>query len=284
MIYRESTANRTIVGHIEEGDEIVEQLVAFCEQEDIEGAFVRAVGHVRAVELAHFRSDKGDYEPVLEGRGDFELVQLNGTIAKLGDKLVPNLEAMVSNGSAIGTSSSAGQLRKGVSAGCDFVLTAFDDLTLERQLDPETGRVPLSAIERSESDAETHARAKKESPVHESDSKKTPADKGMSWEQAAEASQAGSTSSERKPEAAKQTEADDGVFGDLDTQQAHISAGDRLEHPKLGICQVIKVEEDKYLHIRLPSGKIRKLSLSIVDVEFKESENGKNVFEAHLNP
>ena len=59
--------------------------------------------------------------------------------------------------------------------------------------------------------------------------------------------------------------------------------GDILEHPKLGRCRVMKVEDGEYAHVRLPRGKIRKLSLEIVEVELEGEEDGRNVFKAIIN-
>ena len=69
--------------------------------------------------------------------------------------------------------------------------------------------------------------------------------------------------------------------GDLaaETDEVAMSPGDILDHPKLGRCRVIKVEDDDYAHIRLPRGKIRKLALEICEIVYKnEEEDGRKVF------
>jgi hypothetical protein len=45
----------------------------------------------------------------------------------------------------------------------------------------------------------------------------------------------------------------------------------------------MKVEEGEYAHVRLPRGKIRKLSLEIVDVTLEGEEDGRKVFKANIN-
>jgi hypothetical protein len=105
----------------------------------------------------------------------------------------------------------------------------------------------------------------------------------MSWDDAAEESaQAGETGSASSALDDADDEEDDHPYADIDLDAPMLEAGDILKHPKLGDCRVMKVEEDEYAHIRLPRGKIRKLSLEVVDPKFVEEDDGRNVFEAQI--
>ncbi len=73
---------------------------------------------------------------------------------------------------------------------------------------------------------------------------------------------------------------DDDDFDEDDRPQ--MKPGDVLEHPKLGRCRIMKVEEDDYAHIRLPRGKISKLVLDIFEIHYKGVEDGRNVFALRM--
>ena len=58
--------------------------------------------------------------------------------------------------------------------------------------------------------------------------------------------------------------------------------GDYLDHPKLGRCRVIKVEEHEFAHIRLERGAIRKLALEVCEIRHVGEEKGRNVFQVRI--
>jgi predicted DNA-binding protein with PD1-like motif len=269
MIYQESRVSKQLVAHIEPGESIVEELTQFCRDNDIRAAEIRAVGSLSQVELANFDSEAGEYVPTFEAEGTFELLHLNGNVSVVGDEVVVRLDVVVGSQGPFGEQIRAGQLREGISQTCEVFIDVFDDLEVERQIDRQTGRMPIAKIRRTKS-----------VPTDESDGTSEESEthfegKGLSWEDAAKESKEqkqrtkqGSTNSTDEP-------------GDH-FDEPLIESGDILNHPKLGRCHVMKVEDDKYLHIRLPKGKIRKLSRAIVDIEFVEEQNGTNIFEANV--
>lgn len=292
MIYQESQRVRHIVGRLDRGDQLVEELTNFCREHDIAAAEVRGVGRLDTVELVRFEPEADDYVPVFDGEGDFELLQLSGNVATLGDEIVARLQAVVSASGPVAPQVLTGQLRSGRAVEFEFVLEAFDDLELERSLDPETGMLGLQAIKKLEvaDESDDALGETSPSPSESPGESESPSVGGqsMSWDDAAEASR--ETPSDQKGGSAGGTVDDESdeesspeaIYGDMDFDEPVIDAGDVLDHPKLGKCRVIKVEEDDYVHIRMPRGKIRKLSLDVVDIEFREEENGRNVFEAQV--
>ena len=276
MIYQESKRVRRVVGRLEEGEECVQQLTDFCIEHDIRAAEVRAVGRLGAVEVVRFDPDADEYRPVFEGRGDFDLLSLQGNVATMGDEIVVRLQAVLSADGPVSPQLVTGQLRSGRAVEFEFVLEVYDDLELERRLDAQTGLLELNKIRKLTSQQDDE-----EAPAIEGQS--------MSWDDAAEASEQSTTASgeaqqERQAEAEGETESStEDIYGDIELDEPFLEAGDILDHPKLGRCHVMKVEDDKYAHIRLPRGKIRKLSLSVVDLSFKNEENGRKVFEAQVS-
>jgi len=292
MIYQESQRVRHIVGRLDRGDQLAEELTTFCREHDIAAAEVRGVGRLDSIELVRFQPEADDYVPVFDGEGDFDLLQLSGNVATMGDEIVARLQAVVSASGPVAPQVLTGQLRSARAVDFEFVLEAFDDLEFERSLDPETGMLGLQAIKKlGVADESDHQPAVQTSPSpSESTAESSSSSIGgqsMSWDDAAEASRE-TPSDQKGASAGGATDDEDAdsspeaIYGDMDFDEPVIDAGDVLDHPKLGECRVIKVEEGDYVHIRMPRGKIRKLSLDVVDIEFREEQNGRNVFEAQV--
>ena len=106
--------------------------------------------------------------------------------------------------------------------------------------------------------------------------KDSPPASTMSWGEAISAAQAPARAA--SPSAAE-------IYGHIDDDDLpEISPGDHLDHPKLGRCRVMKVEDDEYAHIRLPSGKISKLALDLFDISHAGQEQGRNLFKLRMRP
>lgn len=269
MIYQESNRVRRIVGRLERGDDCVDELSEFCKEHDIEAGEVRAVGRLSEVEVVRFDPEANEYRPVFDGEGNFDLLNLTGNVSRLGDEVVVRLQSVLSADGPVGPQVITGQLRSGRVLEFEFVLEVFEDLELERRLDGETGLLTLQSIRRR--DVEEAPEPEPEKPAE------SIGGKSMSWGDAAEASK------EAKQQESEPSETrDESIYEGIDLEEPLLEAGDVLDHPKLGKCTVMKVEDDKYAHIRLPKGKIRKLSLNVVDVRYKGEEEGRNVFEAQV--
>ncbi len=300
MIVQESTRTRSIVGQLDSGDECVSTLTDFCDEHDIQAAQIRAIGRLDRAEVVRFEEDTGDYEPVFEGEATFDVVQLNGNISTLGNQIVARLETVLSTEGPAGPQVITGQLRSGRVVELEFTLEVFDDLEFERQLDQKTGRLALNAIRREE--PESSSDESEQAPATDDDPE-TVDGKAMTWgdvaneePQSAEApsssqprpddarpssSPGPSPTSTSSPEDDEQDVED--IYGDMDLDSPMIEAGDILDHPDLGRCRVIKVEEDEYIHVRTPQrGRMRKLSLNVVDVAFNREENGRQVFDVEV--
>jgi predicted DNA-binding protein with PD1-like motif len=272
MIFQESSQVRTIVGRLETGEECIEELTAFCQEHDIEAGEVRAVGRFDKVEVVSFDSESGDYQPVYEGEGEFDVLNLVGNIATVGDEVIVRLQAVLAAQGPLGSQVMTGELRSGRAVEFEFVLEAFEDLKIERRMNTQSGLPTIASIQRLETPEPA------DDASDEADQANEPMKgKGMSWDDVEAAS-------DETPEPQEDTDAEESEdpYGDMDLDSPMLEAGDILDHPKLGRCRVMRVEDDKYAHIRMRRGKIRKLSLDVVEVKFEGEENGRNIFKAQV--
>ncbi len=286
MKFRISNRSEKLVGRLDAGDDLVDALTKACEDHGVRAGEVRAVGHFDAVELVHFNQKSQSYQPLIEGEGSFELVSLNGNISTLGGAVALRLDAVFNVVGPLGPQMVGGQLRKARAIDGEFVIESYLDLEMERRLDGETGRLVLDEIRRRPGapTPESSAPARSGEAVEEDDEEPS-----ISWDQAiAEAEQVEQSRRSARRPSAKTTplrpsaKSKDDPYGDLDLDAPLMSAGDLLDHPKLGRCRVIDVEDDQFARIRLPRGRIRKLALEIIDVEYQGKEEGKNLFIARV--
>ena len=284
---------------LDEGDELVEVLTSLCEDHDVTAGEIRAVGHFDRIHLVHFDGVDNSYQTLIDGEGSFELVSLVGNVSRLGDEIALRLEAVFNAAGPAGPRPVAGQLRSARATDAEFVITAFPDLRLNRRLDTDANRLILDGIERR-----AHDGGKKEAEVADgastgadgdsSDSDSSDSDSSqMSWDEAiAESTQTEKKRTKRRksggsPSTSKLARSErkktDDPYADFDFDEPLINSGDLLDHPKLGRCRVLEAEDGQYVKVRLPRGRIRKLSLEVIDIEYGGEEKGKRVFEAQVS-
>jgi predicted DNA-binding protein with PD1-like motif len=282
VIFQETTRTRRLVGRIEQGEDLVEALTELCRDHDVHAGQIQAIGSLSHAEVARFSPSASTYETIFDAEGDFELISLSGNVSQLGDQIVLRLEVLLSAMGPAGPQVLSGQLRSAKTISCEFVLEVFEDLAVERRLDPDTGRLTVKAIRRTQEPAKPEDTPSAEKP----EQAKPIAGKGMSWKDAVGESQDVAGGSAERASAAgagadKERSAED-IYAGVNLEEPLMEAGDILEHPKLGNCRVMKIEEGEFAHVRLPRGRIRKLSLDIVDVEFDRQEDGRRVFKARV--
>lgn len=288
MIFRVSTTSERLVGRLDAGEDLVEVVTNICADHEVEAGEVRAVGHFDAIELVHFNTTEQRYEPLVDGEGDFELVSLNGNVSRLGGEVALRLDAVFNVVGPVGPQMIGGQLRYARAVGAEFVVETFADLRMERRLDNETGQLVLDSIERRAGASKSTSGTAVS--TQESPQKQTGGDEGssMSWDEAiAEAEQTEQVREKRRSTgpAASTTRSDKGSddpYANFDFDEPLLSRGDLLDHEKLGKCRILDVEEDQYVKIKMPRGRIRKLALAVLDVEYRGKEDGKRVFDARV--
>ncbi len=286
MNFRISRSTERLVGALQKGDELVEALTRVCTENGVISGEVRAVGSFDSLELVTFDGASGTYQTVVDAEGSFELVSLTGNIARLGEQTTLRLEAIVNAMGPAGPQLVAGQLRRARAVQAEFVVDSFTDLSMERRLDPETKRLVLDRVERTEPlKVAVSSTVAASTATEAQDSAEPDEEPSMSWDQAVAETErvekAREASRKGAPLKAKKDKKVNPYEG-VDFDEPLLAAGDILDHPKLGRCRVMRVEDDTYAHIRLPRGRIRKLAMEILDISYHGEEEGKRIFQARV--
>lgn len=289
-----------MVGRLDAGDDLVEAITEVCRDRGVGAGQVRALGQFDAVELVTFDEDSKGFETVLDGKGQFDLLSLSGTVSRLGGEVALRLVATFGVMGPAGQQIVGGVLRRARAMDAEFVVEAFGDLQMERRLDGRSGRLVLDKIERIPGSGSPAAPKKPKpsaeaapaadsTPAAASSEHESEAQPSLSWDQAiAETQKVETHRKERRTGGPKKGRGGGGSkttsdpYADLNLDEPLMSAGDLLDHPKLGRCRVLNVEDDQYVRIRLPRGKIRKLALEVLDIEYQGQESGKMLFKARV--
>ncbi len=119
----------------DKGEEVITDLINFCENQDIEAGFFFGIGAAEKVTISFYDTDIKEYkDEMIEEK--VEIVNLLGNIAKMGDKIIIHCHGAFSGQNM--------QLRGGhvkklvVSATCEIFLENFD-VNIEREFSPEIG-------------------------------------------------------------------------------------------------------------------------------------------------
>jgi len=125
----------TIVARIDRGEEVLEQVKAVAQAEQIKLASVQALGAVGEFTVGVFHTAEKQYH-ANSFAGDFEIVSLTGTINTMDGAFYTHLHMSAGNekGEVFG-----GHLNRAVvSATCEMVVDVLDG-TVDRAYDPVTG-------------------------------------------------------------------------------------------------------------------------------------------------
>jgi predicted DNA-binding protein with PD1-like motif len=133
------------MGRLEQGESVVDGLVALARFEKIDAGFLRAQGSVEDVELLRYDPASRRYVPLASAAaiaGAWELVSLQGNVSLL--RGVPEVRAWaVIAGAPAGVPQVlAGLLARARAVYVEFAIDVLDDGDLERRDDPVTG-LPL---------------------------------------------------------------------------------------------------------------------------------------------
>lgn len=125
----------TIVARMDKGEEILEQVKAIAQKEQITLASVQALGAVDRFTVGVFKTEEKEY--LANGfTGSFEIVSLTGTINTMNDEFYCHLHMSAGNekGEVFG-----GHLNRAViSATCEMVINVIDG-KVDRYHDEEIG-------------------------------------------------------------------------------------------------------------------------------------------------
>ncbi len=302
MQFEESRQSRLLMGSMDRGEELVAQLGRIADLQQIKAGALRGLGTLQDVELVRRDHASGEWVTCVDASGPFDVIQLTAHMASLGDQPAIRVDALLSAQGPGGTQLIAGQIRKATVVEFEFTLEAFDDLVAERRLDQgvlvlaevrQTNTEPKPVRERKPVEriaepklGKVEPPASRPAPAYTPPAAAEPEDdepEQMSWGEAAKAAQEVKPARE-KPKVRKPPRRTDSTGEDDDEEDDHglMEPGDVLDHPALGRCRIIRVEEDEFAHIRLARGPIRKLALEVCDIRFVGEEDGRNVFKVRI--
>jgi predicted DNA-binding protein with PD1-like motif len=291
-----SGAGRRIVGRFSRGVEIVDAILALCREQKLFAGELRGMGHLMSAEIAQFDEKGRSFRPPRSLNTPVELIHLYGNISTLGGEIVLRAQAsLLRDDTEVGGGLTVlgGQLVRGVAHSVEFVIEAFDDLNMRRELDAEAG-LPVLVVEAKAQPAERPAHKRRD--LEESAARREPAAGGataidangnlVSFGRAARSfvepprpfvspldDNTPLERPKRIPSTSEQT--DDGI---VETDR-EIQIGDWLEHPRFGRCLVQRIDdEEDRVTVRLENQRLIVLGLEVLTIEFLSEVNGQQVF------
>ncbi len=251
MLSAESRRGRRIVGSLGRGEDLFDSLREVCRRFEVRSGELRITGALESADLTSYDQAARRWKPTRSLNGGFELLQLNGTISEESGALVFSARAALMRDRDTGIEVVGGHLARATVFAIEFVIDSFDDLLLRRQPDPDTGlsrwcevlTAPQAEVVRAPQPASSPA------PQREPDPEPEP-----------------------EPEPAP-----------VLTPDVVVHAGDVLTHPKFGRTTIMRIEgEQEFAHVRLRNGRVVRLSLDVMTLHPRGTEDGQRVFEARM--
>lgn len=125
----------TSVLRIDAGEEVIETIREYCDEQEIMAASVSAIGAAKTVLVSWYDLTRKVYEDK-QLEGQWEIVSLNGNVSLKNDKAFVHVHGAFSDKSM---SVQGGHVKKlVVGATCEVILTVIEG-SMQRQSDEETG-------------------------------------------------------------------------------------------------------------------------------------------------
>jgi len=136
VMMRRIKPKEVFVGRLSHGSDLLEEITDVCRRENIQFAWIEALGAVKRARLAFYNQETHDYEFFVVDQ-PLEITKLVGNVSlKDGNPFVHvHITLADKAGNAYG-----GHLASGtVVFACEFILEIFDGPVLRRELDELTG-------------------------------------------------------------------------------------------------------------------------------------------------
>ena len=244
MHFIETNKTRTFVGELTRGMEISKGITKFLQQHSIRCGFLKITGHIDHIELVTDGA-KG----VLSNKRNIDhasqIISCEGFITEFNGNFSPILYTLVTVDLDTGIHTIGGILQRANVIACDFVLEAYDDIFIRRQIDSKT-KLPVWIETFSDND---------------------------------ESDETGDVTPQLRPVSSINEDEDE----DEDEDEEIIpEPGDTIIHFKFGTCLVTKYEPDSYMiTVKLPSERTARLGVQYLQFTFFEKdENGRSVYKA----
>lgn len=249
MIFAEVHGSRTFVGCLDHGSEVIASLLALCKDKGIDCGYISGYGYVEDPKIRQFSRSEKKYLPGRKQEGLFVTSSLQGSIST-GDKDKPTLQLfcqLAASGRGR-TKAVAGQLVSASVLQVEFVIHTVDNVELLRLNEKETGLdVWLQLL---------------------------PAGVGSDY------AAPGPRSRQqlfRGPQPSRSEEEDD--YNDDDI---NIRGGDWLDHPRLGMCYVMTYDGEDRIKVRLQSGRIAELLVSMFRLSLGGVKEGGKIYKVEM--
>ncbi|GEM_PF-5572649 len=293
MLLETSQTTKKLVGKLDSGKELMSALTDVCRAHAIGAGSIQIFGSLSSIEL--MAQDGKNSVQIFKGEGCFRVLSFMGTISMYNSGIVLDATCTVSALGPLGPQLIGGIIKTATIENIDILLSAMDDLVIEREPNLDAGRFTIQGFRKKspttlakperpqskEKPSLQHAKAIEIEPLPK-ESQLEQAE--LSWEDAA-ATKVSKPKKRLVPrhERISNSNASLANFDEESDIDEELSAGDLLLHPKLGECRVIKVEANDFARVRLPKGQLRKLSLAICVPIFVEHKNGRNIFKIRIN-
>lgn len=216
-------------------------------------------------------------------RTPLQLVWASGLLCEEGGKRQLTLSVLASRQRDNGIELLGGVCQTAKVLSCEFVIDAFEDVLLRRELDRGTGLHPLSdafaaapaagagpsaAVETPQAPAPAPASAPTPAVSFTAESAPPPSHK-QSWADAVMASVRAESEREDAEEGAEEEHED----------YRPVRPGDILDHQQFGRCVVQRVDSDgDFVTVRLRNSRLVRLSLEVLRLRYQGDEDGHQVF------
>jgi predicted DNA-binding protein with PD1-like motif len=282
-----SERSRHLVLRVSSGEPLPDALAAKLRDEQVACGWLRASGVVADVELRAFDAELGALGSTRRIAGPVQVLSLEGSIGMVDGEPSFAMRALLAREGERGLETFAGEIASARAVGLEAIVTALDDVALERELDERAGVWLLGAAAagggaiaprpvRSMMSANLGAPAAKPAPTA------SPA-----WSSALEASDA-------PPEARQRYRPADSPAHTANApmpqrpQRAPVTGddapvpepGDSVDHFAFGRADVVKSDGDR-LHLKVhKDGRIREIALEMLRVTpMPDADDGRRRFK-----
>ncbi|GAB4297226.1 MAG: DUF296 domain-containing protein [Myxococcota bacterium] len=144
MIVKETKKIRNFIGRLDRKDKLPAAFVKLCKKHNIKAGVISAIGALESVALGEYDQSKMKYvEPIKLDRAS-EIITLLGNISQKDGEPFVHLHLSVAYevkgaGDERQTQILAGHLFDATVFACEFHIAAFDDVKLNRAVEPQTG-------------------------------------------------------------------------------------------------------------------------------------------------
>ena len=266
-----SAASRHLVLRASSGETIPDALSAKLREERVSCGWLRASGVLTDVELRAFDGELGTLGSTRRIAGPVQVLSLEGAIGLSGGEPSFSLRALLARETDRGLETLAGEIAVARTVALEVIVTALDDLALERALDPAAGVWLLGSPSASQGYRPAAARPAPPAPPPAWSSALAASDHVESEPRGRTAATASaSTSMPLPPRLARP-----GVDLDAPTPEA----GDSVDHFAFGHADVVKSDGER-LHLRVhKDGRIREIALQMLRVtRLPDGDDGKHKF------